>query len=532
MTDFEDRPVDVAARSVARREDGGDQLAPSTLRGATSALLRRVFRRTSTEIPHDSGCGPAAMPEDSRSGPGLVSEDSGAGSGACPSHARGSQTADSSWLTADVHSEGGGSGEGEASPDDGRRAVSVGAAPAGAAGGECADVGGRDSGRASETVADGRGELDAERTVAVVHGPGADRAAPEPAASAERQDEAEGAARRDGPPSDSEAKRGEGTRDGAAAGHPNLGDRLRSLGAPGWTGRDAEWLALACLHGGVFLRPQYLAFIGQSHPELARRFVRRCGKAAVEERWKASGLKLCRIVDRELYRALGVEHLRPRRDVTPVVALRRLLALDYVIDHLDAPWLPADGEKVAAFKAAGVPKDVWPGRVYAGADGSRRRPFVHRLPLALDAERATFVLVQPEEETQSALRTWGGQHAGLWAALLAAGRAVEVVVAGRNADRLAAAGQVLDGWVSTPAVVDAHCEAAAARVAVQVRRDEEIASVRAAIATLDEAALAAYGGLNGAIACCAALETAVTATSRVKPMITTGRTWRSRRVPA
>ncbi len=271
MTDFEDRPVDVAARSVARREDGGDQLAPSTLRGATSALLRRVFRRTSTEIPHDSGCGPAAMPEDSRNDPGL----------------------------------------------------------------------------------------------------------------------------------------------------------------------------------------------------------------------------LCRIVDRELYRALGVEHLRPRRDATPVVALRRLLALDYVIDHLDAPWLPADGEKVAAFTAAGVPRDVWPGRVYAGADGSRRRPFVHRLPLALDAERATFVLVQPEEETQSALRTWGGQHAGLWAALLAAGRAVEVVVVGRNADRLAAAGQVLDGWVSTPAVVDAHCEAAAARVAEQVRRDEEIASVRAAIATLDEAALAA-----------------------------------------
>ncbi len=101
--------------------------------------------------------------------------------------------------------------------------------------------------------------------------------------------------------------------------------------------------------------------------------------------------------------------------------------------------------------------------------------------------------------TPSALRTWGGQHAGLWAALLAAGRAVEVVVVGRNAERLTAAARVLDSWVSTPAVVDAHCETAAARVAEQVRRDEEIASVRAAIATLDGAALAAYGGLNGAV---------------------------------
>ena len=155
-----------------------------------------------------------------------------------------------------------------------------------------------------------------------------------------------------------------------AGGAANLGDRLRSLGAPGWTGRDAEWLALVCLHGAVFLRLQYLAFQGQSHPELARRFVRRCGKAAVEERWNASGLKLCRIVDRELYRELGVQHLRPRRDATPAVALRRLLALDY----LDAPWLLTDGEKVAAFTDAGVPKDVWPGRVHAGRDGAPAGP--------------------------------------------------------------------------------------------------------------------------------------------------------------
>ncbi len=91
MTDFEDRPVDV--RSVARQEDDGDQLAPSMLRGATSALLREVFRRTSAEIPHDSGSGPAAIPEGSRNGLGLVSEDSGAGSGSIPSHVRGCQTA-------------------------------------------------------------------------------------------------------------------------------------------------------------------------------------------------------------------------------------------------------------------------------------------------------------------------------------------------------------------------------------------------------------------------------------------------------
>ncbi len=499
MTDFEDRPVDVVVRSVARPEDGGDQLAPSTLRGATSALLRKVFRRTSAEIAGDSEGAAAAIPEDCRTDPGLVGK---------------------------------GPGEEEPPPGDGRRAGSARTEFAVSAGSACADRGGRDSGRDAGIVAEGRGEPDADRADATVNGPGADRAAPEPAASEERQDESEGAVRRDGPPSDSAAKRGAGTRDGAATGIPALGDRLRSLGAPGWTGRDAEWLALVCLHGGVFLRPQYLAFLGRSHPELARRFVRRCGKAAVEERWNESGLKLCRIVDRALYQERGVQRLRPRRDATPAVALRRLLALDYVIDHLDAPWLPTDDEKAAAFTAARVSKDVWPGRVYAGRDGSRRRPFIPRLPLALDAERATFVFVEPEEATQSALRNWGGQHAGLWAALLMTGRAVEVVVVGRNSERLAAAGRVLDGWVSRTAAADGRFKAVAEEVAERVRRDEEIASIRTAIATLDGAVLAVCGGLNGAVARCAALETTAKPATRVKPMITSGRRWRSHRVPA
>ena len=121
---------------------------------------------------------------------------------------------------------------------------------------------------------------------------------------------------------------------------------------------------------------------------------------------------------------------------------------------------------------------MWPARVHAGTDGSRRRPFIHRLPLALDAERATFVFVELEGATQSALWTWGGQHAGLWAALLAAGRVVEVVAVGCNTERLAAAGRVLDGWVSRAAAADGRFEAVAEEVAERMRRDDEIASIR------------------------------------------------------
>ena len=108
--------------------------------------------------------------------------------------------------------------------------------------------------------------------------------------------------------------------------------------------------------------------------------------------------------------------------------------------------------------------------------------------MALDGHRATFLFVQTDEdETVSAVRTWGSQHAALWTALLAAGRAVEVVVVGRATVRLAAAGRVLDQWAATPpeAVRTSQEEAA-----------DELAVIKKAIATSDWATLDAYGGLN------------------------------------
>ena len=116
------------------------------------------------------------------------------------------------------------------------------------------------------------------------------------------------------------------------------------------------------------------------------------------------------------------------------------------------------------------------------------------------------------------------QHAALWAALAATGRAIEVVVVGRDPVRLRVAERVLARW-TTPATDDARDTAARERAA-------ELASIRAAITTLDEAALAAYGGLNGAVARGAALERAArAATDAPQPTVTTVRTWRSSRVP-
>ena len=43
--------------------------------------------------------------------------------------------------------------------------------------------------------------------------------------------------------------------------------------------------------------------------------------------------RVCRIFSRSIYRALGVEDIRHRRTVSEAVLMRRLLSLDYVLEH-------------------------------------------------------------------------------------------------------------------------------------------------------------------------------------------------------
>ncbi len=153
--------------------------------------------------------------------------------------------------------------------------------------------------------------------------------------------------------------------------------------------------------------------------------------------------------------------------------LRRRLSLDYVLKHPPAAWLPTEDETVNALTAAGISKQVLPHRLYQGAVAAQYRYFTHKLPVALDSGRAMFLFVQTDEdETMSAVRTWGSQHSALWAALLAAGRAVEVVVLGRDPVRLAAAGRVLDQWAATPPESVGMSQQAAAELARSRRRSQ------------------------------------------------------------
>ena len=279
----------------------------------------------------------------------------------------------------------------------------------------------------------------------------------------------------------------------------HLRGRDRKLEPLGWTGQDAEWIALVCLHSGVFTRAQFCHYFGVWRSG-AQRFVQTLldRRAAVETDLIAfnGGGKTCRISSNAIYRALGVENIRHRRKASKPVVMRRLLSLDFVLEHPGMNWLPAEPEKVEYFEKLGLPRRLIPRRIYYGAAGKQKRYFALKLPLAVDPETVTFVYIDPGHQTNRELHSWGAAHGPLWDALRKKGRQVRVIgIAAENAivDRTA---RVLQAWAAAePGTADEGLTA-----------KQEIKTIREAMKADDEKGLDQYGGFNAALQRLAALE--------------------------
>ncbi len=211
----------------------------------------------------------------------------------------------------------------------------------------------------------------------------------------------------------------------------HLRGRDRKLEPLGWTGQDAEWIALVCLHSGVFTRAQFCDYFDtdrQAGAPIRQVLVER--RAAVENRsnFMLTGeARPCRISSNAIYRALGVENIRHRRKAGKPVVMRRLLSLDFVLEHPGMNWLPAEPEKVEFFEKLGLPRRLIPRRIYYGVAGNQKRYFALKLPLAVDPEIVTFAYVDPGHQTDRELYSWGAAHGPLWDALRKKGRQVRVI---------------------------------------------------------------------------------------------------------
>ena len=271
----------------------------------------------------------------------------------------------------------------------------------------------------------------------------------------------------------------------------HLKGRERALASLGWTGREAEWIALVCLHSGVFTRAQFCHYFDAGRKR-AYRFVktlvdRRAG-GEIEGAVFNGGGRTCRISSKPIYRVLGVENIRHRRQANRSVVIRRLLSLDFVLEHPGMNWLPTEGEKVEFIEGRGVHSNLIPRRIYYGAVRAQKRYFALKLPVAGGDKTVTFAYVDPGRDSTVEMNTWGTAHGQLWDAIRAKGRRVEVIAIGAELDAVLRADRVLQLWAA----------AEPGKVIEGLTVKQEISAIREALHSDDDEFMSHYGGLQGA----------------------------------
>ena len=133
----------------------------------------------------------------------------------------------------------------------------------------------------------------------------------------------------------------------------HLRGREKALEQYGWTGREAEWIALVCLHSGVFTRTQFCYYFDAWRSRAQRFLEALVDRGAANELTSPTFIgaaKACRIYSKSIYRALGTEDIRHRRLASIAVLMRRLLSLDYVLEHPVWHGCPPSRRRCAALK--------------------------------------------------------------------------------------------------------------------------------------------------------------------------------------
>ncbi len=193
-----------------------------------------------------------------------------------------------------------------------------------------------------------------------------------------------------------------------------------------YTPRQAAFLAMVAIHGGYFLRRQFVAFLGQKDGGLVTEFFQRLvARSHAVRHPAAQATSIFHLCSRPFYAALGDPNNRNRRPVGPAAVAAKLMTVDVVLPWRDRVVLGTEADKVAYFtNVRHVPSEVLPAVDYApvrAAGPPTRRYFVDKAPIALapDGNGLTFVYVQGWGQSLDGFATWLGQYRSLFARLLA-----------------------------------------------------------------------------------------------------------------
>lgn len=164
-------------------------------------------------------------------------------------------------------------------------------------------------------------------------------------------------------------------------------ERVRALRRFGYEMEEAQFLCIAALHGGYFLRGQFLAFIGGTK---GWRDVALVNKLKANQHCRIAMYRHNRMVfhlsAKPLYDALGEPDNRNRRERQPSTIKNKLMGLDFVLDHPQHQYLATEREKLDYFLGAlKVSRENLPTRWYQSprGRGTTAKHFVDKYPMFL-----------------------------------------------------------------------------------------------------------------------------------------------------
>src|SRR6267154_5455740 len=179
---------------------------------------------------------------------------------------------------------------------------------------------------------------------------------------------------------------------------------LANLSSLGYTEDEARFLYLAATHSGYFSMRQFLQFTGTKSGDKSMAFSQKLlakGHATARS-FLRNGL-VYHLFARIVYRAIGRENLRNRRAHSLEHIRTRLVALDFVLAHLQYEYLETEDHKLNYFcKQLALPKELLPRKRYSGAVHNRttERYFVDKFPMflpssSLSSPVVTFTFADP-----------------------------------------------------------------------------------------------------------------------------------------
>lgn len=189
----------------------------------------------------------------------------------------------------------------------------------------------------------------------------------------------------------------------------------------GYSPEEAEFLCLAAVHSGYFVRRQFNDFVGQGRGGAAHRFIE---KLLARHHARYTRYRLNHVIyhvrAKKIYNRLGQSDNRNRREKAPLTIKRKLMCLDFVLAHRKERFLATEFEKVAYFTGErGVDLNDLPARRYLSrrSGAATVRHFVDKLPVYLTGPEGSlpspvvhFAYIDEGAETLQAFETFLNQY--------------------------------------------------------------------------------------------------------------------------